>query len=149
MPHQPTESDEPDPAVALPSPAERPQADILIFDGKCRFCSGQVARLHRWDSAQRIAFLSLHDEQVGERFPDLSHDDLMKQMYLIDGRGRRFGGAAAFRELTRKLPRLYPLAPLMHVPFTLPLWQALYRSVAKRRYQLQGECGDGACKVHL
>jgi len=55
--------------------------------------------------------------------------------------------------LTTRLPRLYLLAPLMHIPFTMPLWRWGYRQVAKRRYALRGKttdaCDDGACKVHL
>ena len=56
----------------LPTPADRPGADILIFDGHCRMCRAQVERLHRWDSRDSLAFLSLHDQQVPEPFPDLS-----------------------------------------------------------------------------
>ena len=60
-------------------------------------------------------------------------------------------GAAAFRYLTTRLPRLFPLAPLMHLPFTLPIWKWGYRQVAKRRY-LAGKttnCDDGSCAVHF
>jgi hypothetical protein len=44
------------------------------------------------------------------------------------------------------------LAPLMHIPFSLPLWQWMYRQVAKRRYLLMGKtqtCDSDACAVHL
>ena len=137
----------------LPTPQERPAADIVIFDGHCKFCTGQVQRLNRWDSKGRLAYLSLHDPEVTKRFPDLTYDQLMDAMYVVDTKGRRHGGAAAFRYLTTRLPRLYLLAPLMHLPFTLPLWQWGYRQVAKRRYKLMGKtpeaCDDGTCKVHF
>lgn len=137
----------------LPSPDERPEADVVIYDGHCRFCTGQVRRLHRWDRRQRLAFVSLHAPLVAERWPDLTHDMLMDQMYVVDRRGRRHAGAAAFRYLTTVLPRLYLLAPLLHIPGTLPLWQWGYRQVAKRRYALagksQGGCDDEGCKIHF
>ena len=141
-------------AIHLPSPAENPKADIVIFDGHCKFCTGQVERLARWDrSGRRVAFLSLHDPEVARRFPELTYDQLMEEMYVVDQRGRRHAGAAAFRYLTTRLPRLYVLAPLMHLPFTMPLWRWGYKQIAKHRYLLMGKttdsCDDGTCKVHL
>jgi predicted DCC family thiol-disulfide oxidoreductase YuxK len=140
------------PAVHLPTPAERPEAAVVIFDGHCKFCTGQVQNLARWDGKGRLAFISLHDPEVARRWPDLTHDLLMEQMYLIDPQGNRYLGAAAFRYLSRKLPKLWLLAPLMHIPFSLPAWQFLYRQIARRRY-LMGKttdaCDDGACKVHF
>jgi predicted DCC family thiol-disulfide oxidoreductase YuxK len=141
------------PAVHLPTPAERPDADIVIFDGHCRFCTGQVQNLARWDSKGRLAFLSLHDPEVARRFPDLTYERLMEEMVVVDQQGRRHGGAAAFKYLTTRLPRLYVLAPLMHIPFTMPLWRWGYRQFAKRRYAIAGKtaeaCEGDACKVHF
>ena len=140
-------------APALPTPAERPEADIVVYDGHCKFCTGQVQNLARWDTRHRLAYLSLHDPEVARRFPDLTHEQLMEQMYVVDHRGRRHGGAAAFRYLTTRLPRLYLLAPILHIPCTLPLWQWGYKQVAKRRYLLMGKtadaCDDDACQVHF
>jgi predicted DCC family thiol-disulfide oxidoreductase YuxK len=137
----------------LPTIDERPNADVVIFDGDCKFCTGQVERLARWDgNGKRLAFISLHDPRVAERWPDLTYDMLMDQMYVVDRQGHRYGGAAAFRYLSRRLPRLWPLAPIMHLPFTLPIWQWGYRQVAKRRYKLMGKtngCDNGACEIHF
>jgi predicted DCC family thiol-disulfide oxidoreductase YuxK len=136
----------------LPGPDDRPEADVVIYDGDCRFCTGQVQRLARWDRGGRLAFISLHDPQVAQRWPDLSHQRLMEEMVIVDSRGHRHGGAAAFRFLTRRLPRLWILAPLLHLPFSLPLWQWGYRQVAKRRYLLAGKnraCDGDACKIHF
>lgn len=138
--------------VHLPSPAELPNAAVVIYDGHCKFCTGQVQNLARWDGKGRIAFISLHDPEVARRWPDLTHEMLMDQIYLVDPAGHRYAGAAAFRYLSRTLPKLWILAPIMHLPFTLPIWQFCYRQVAKRRY-LMGKttdaCDDGACKVHF
>jgi len=141
------------PEVPLPTPADNPAADIVIYDGHCKFCTGQVQNLARWDKGgKRLAFLSLHDPEVARRFPDLTYDQIMEEMYVVDTKGNRYGGAAAFRYLTTRLPKLYVLAPLMHIPFTMPLWRWGYRQVAKRRYRIAGKTGDAcddACRVHL
>ena len=140
-------------ASTLPTLQDNPYADVLIYDGECKFCTAQVQRLARCDgTGRRVAFISLHDPEVAKRWPDLTHDMLMEQMYLVDRQGNRYGGAAAFRYLSRRLPRLWLLAPLMHIPFSLPLWQAIYRQVAKRRYQLMGKtnaCDGDTCAVHF
>lgn len=138
------------PAVHLPSPAERPDADVVIYDGNCRICTRQVARLPWWDWQGRLAYLSLHDPEVARRYPDLTHETLMRDMYVVDRAGRRHCGAEALRYLSRRLRRLWWLAPLLHIPFSLPVWQWLYRQIADRRYRWGRveECSDGGCEVH-
>src|SRR5690554_1273707 len=107
----------------LPKPQDRPGADVVIFDGDCQFCTRQVQRLNAWDWRGQLAFISLHDPAAVAFSGDLTHDELMQQMYVVNGKGQRHGGAAAFRYLTRKLPPLWPLAPLLHLPGSLPVWQ--------------------------
>jgi predicted DCC family thiol-disulfide oxidoreductase YuxK len=134
----------------LADPSQRPGADVILFDGQCRFCRAQVQRLARWDKQGRLAFLSLHDPRVAQWYPDLTHEALMQEMYLVDGQGRRHRGAAAIRYLSRKLWPLCLVAPLLHVPFSLPLWQWGYRLVARRRYLFGriDDCSDDTCALH-
>ena len=42
---------------SLPTPDERPDADLVVYDGECSFCIRQVQRLARWDSRGRLAFV--------------------------------------------------------------------------------------------
>jgi predicted DCC family thiol-disulfide oxidoreductase YuxK len=137
-------------SATLPSPHDRPQADILIYDGHCRICRAQIARLHRWDTRGVLAYLSLHDAEVARRFPDLSHETLMSEMVLVDQQGQRHHGAEAVRYLSRRLPRLWPLSPILHLPGMMPVWQWCYRRVANWRYRLGGRvaCDDGSCQLH-
>jgi predicted DCC family thiol-disulfide oxidoreductase YuxK len=113
-------------------------------------CTAQVRKLLWWDCQNHLAYLSLHDPEVARRYPDLSHDALMKNMYVVDQQGNRYLGAAAIRYLSRRLRRLWWLAPVLHIPGTLPLWQLLYRQIADRRYRFGrlDDCADGACSLH-
>ena len=135
----------------LPDPDSLTDADVVIYDGQCNFCRSQVSKLRRLDCCgNRLSFLSLHDTRVAQRYPDLQHDDLMEQMYVIDPHDRRHGGADAVRYLSRRLPLLWPLVPLLHLPGTARLWRWMYRQVASRRYRLAGRsCEDDTCSVHL
>ncbi|TVQ02967.1 MAG: DUF393 domain-containing protein [Planctomycetaceae bacterium] len=137
--------------LTLPDPDRSPAADVVIYDGECRFCTGQVRNLRRLDiGGRRLSFLSLHDPRVSERYPDLSYDELMAQMYVVDGQGVRHGGSEAVRYLSRRLPALWPVMPILHLPGTAGLWRWAYRQVAARRYRIAGKsCDDGACSIHL
>lgn len=145
---------------SLPSIDQFPNADVVLYDGDCRFCTNSVRQLKWIDGKNRLAFLSIHDPRTEQRYPDLTFSQLMEQMYLIPARHPtdRYGGAAAIRYLTRRLPRLWIFAPLLHLPGSLPVWQWLYRQVAIRRYRIaqrkSGEggefCGEeGTCHLHF
>jgi predicted DCC family thiol-disulfide oxidoreductase YuxK len=147
-PHRPEQIASP--PTNLPSPTDLPRTDVVIYDGACQFCLRQVDRLRRLDGKGRLAFLSLHEPAVRELCPNLTHEQLMEQMYVRDTRGGQHGGVAALRYLARRLPRLWPLLPLLYIPFCLPLLQWLYRQVATRRYQWnKEECESGTCKAHF
>lgn len=123
--------------------------DTVLYDGHCEFCRRGIATLRRMDVRGQLEFVSLHDPSVAERFGDLSHQQLMDQMYVVAEDGRRFGGADAMRYLSRHLPLLYPLAIPMHVPCSMPLWRGLYKFVARNRYRIAGRrCEDGTCSLH-
>lgn len=135
----------------LPDPDEYPGRHVVLFDGHCRFCQSQVRKLQWFDTGRRLTFLSLHDPRVGQRYPDLSHEQLMEQMYVIDPAGGKHAGASAIRYLSRQLPTLWLLVPLLHLPCSLPWWRWLYGQIARRRYRWgrQPSCDDGACEIHL
>lgn len=139
----------------LPSPDEHPNADVVIYDGDCRICTAQVGKLPWWDCQQKLSYLSLHDPELAERWPDLSHERLMEEMCLIDTHGNRHWGPAAIRYLTRRLRRLWWATPLLYFPGSMFLWRPLYRWIARNRYRLSRsrkggteDCGDDACKLH-
>lgn len=134
----------------LADPSERPEADVVIYDGKCKFCQNQVRRISWLDFGRDLAFLSLHDARVATEFPDLTYDQMMEQMYVANSQGLRQGGADAVRYLSRRLPSLWPVMPILHIPGTASLWRWMYRQVAKRRYKIAGKACDGdTCKVHF
>lgn len=143
--------------ATLPNPEQCADCDVVIFDGKCNACKLAARRMHSLDVGQRrLTFLSLHDERVAERYPDLHPDDLMAQMYVVDTAGNRHGGADAIRYLSRRLPMLWPLAPLLHIPGTAKLWRWMYRGIARNRYWIsrkffgtKNNCESGTCSIHF
>jgi predicted DCC family thiol-disulfide oxidoreductase YuxK len=133
----------------LPDPDERPAANLVIYDGQCKFCTKQVKRVAQFDLAGLFSFISLHDPRVSQRFPNLSHQQLMDQMWVVDPTGRQYGGTDAVRLISRKLWTLWPLAVLLHLPGTGWFWRAAYRGIARIRYRLGGRCENDQCQVHF
>lgn len=134
----------------LPDPDTCTDCDVVIFDGQCNFCRAGVEQLRHLDwGSPRLTFLSLHDPRTAERYPDLTHEQLMEQMYVVDRQGNRHGGADAVRYFSRRLPALWLAAPLLHLPGTAGVWRWIYRFVARNRYRFAGKnCDSGACSIH-
>lgn len=127
-----------------------PKRIVVLYDGHCKFCTKGVKNLQRMDGKNRLHLVSLHDPSVAELYPDLSFDQLMDQMWVVSYEGKKYGGADAVRYLSRQLPMLWPLAPMLHFPGSMPLWRFLYRQIAKRRYKIAGRHCDegGTCSLH-
>lgn len=136
----------------LPTPAERPEADVVLYDGRCGFCRARVKQLAWLDgSGGRLAYLSLHDPAVAAEYPGAPAERLLEEMCVVDRQGSYHWGADAVRYLSRQLPRLWWIAPLMHVPGIMLLARPTYAWISRNRYLLGGkieECEDGACSVH-
>lgn len=137
-------------ASTLPSPADRPESEVVIYDGHCNFCRAQVERLQWWDCQDKLSYISLHDPEVARRWPDLPKERLLEEMCLIDRRGRRHWGPEAFRYLTYRLRRLWWLMPVMYLPGMMLIARPVYRWISRHRYLIAGktECDSGSCSLH-
>lgn len=71
------------PDLRFPHPSERPDSIVVIFDGRCKFCTQQVRFLQRMDRRQRLSFVSLHDSCVARWWPHLTYDRLMQEIYVL------------------------------------------------------------------
>ena len=152
LPTKPRNPDNGSPTGHLPSPEAVPGADVVIFDGKCKLCIGSVRRLHRLDGG-RLAYLSLHDIDYSRMDGWPSREDLLRRMHVLTPTTETYSGADAVRYLSRKIPWLYVFAPMLHFPFTMPMWRFLYRTIARFRYRfgrVDGEaCSSNTCKAHV
>jgi predicted DCC family thiol-disulfide oxidoreductase YuxK len=125
----------------------RPSRDTVLYDGRCRFCRGQIALLRRLDLRGLLEFTSLHEPSVAREFPEIPPEALRAEMFVVGRDGRTWQGAAAVRYLSRRLVMLWPLAVPLHVPGSMPLWRSLYALVARNRHRIAGTCDDGGCRL--
>lgn len=143
--------------MVLPTPTDRPDADVVLYDGRCNFCRARVEQLRwlegalLWKSGEKLAYLSLHDPEVAQQYPDAPHERLLEEMCVVEKRtGKHHWGAEAVRYLSRRLPRLWPLAPVMHLPGIMLVAKPVYAWVSRNRYLIAGkaeDCDNGACAL--
>lgn len=139
----------------LPTPADRPDADIVLYDGACNFCRASAKNLAWWDCQGRLAYLSIHETEVAERWPDLSRERLQREMCVVERQaghrpGHRHWGPYAIRYLTGRLRRLWWAMPWLRIPGAMWLFTPIYRLIARNRYLIAGKhetCDDGACSL--
>ncbi|MDQ3069632.1 MAG: DUF393 domain-containing protein [Acidobacteriota bacterium] len=121
----------------------------LLYDGTCRFCTAQAARLARI-ARGRVRIESAYAPGVRDRFPMLPQDvnGMMGEIKLVDAHGTLLGGAAAIaRTLQIGGGPLGALAHLYRVWPVRPIADAGYRVIARNRFRFQGRCDDGSCEV--
>jgi len=104
----------------------------LIYDGNCGFCRRWVARIRRWDRGGLLDPLPYQTPDLEARFPGVSRADCVAHIHLVDERGNVHCGAAAGREVLRRLPggTLWTLPFL--VPGALRLAERTYVRIAHR-----------------
>ena len=119
----------------------------LLYDGTCRFCTAQAARLRKFGRG-RVDVESAYAPGVRERFPMVPQEGVMGEIKLVDADGRVLGGAAAiFRTVEigggplGLLARVYRLWPVR------PIADAGYRLIARNRYRIAGKCENGSCDI--
>ncbi len=124
---------------------------LLIYDGDCGFCRTSIRRLCAMDpfgALKSVAYQSYPDEKdLAALHPALNPATCQSQMHLLEPNGTLYGGFAAFRRLTLRLPALWLLAPLAYFPGMSLLGNPAYRFIAKNRYLFHAakQCKDNRC----
>ena len=102
-----------------------PERATLIYDGNCGFCRRWVERIRRWDRRGRLATLPYQTPDLETRFPQVSRAECTQRIHLVEPSGEVHRGAAAGREVLRRLPAGW----LWTLPFHLPGGAALTERV--------------------
>lgn len=111
---------------------------VFYYDGECGFCIRWVRLLGRLDRAGRVTWVSFQSLDRPPR--GIGWQDLERSAYLdsdpLAGAADLHEGFFAFRQLTLRIPALFPLTPFFWLPGTGWLGSRVYRWVAGSRYRL-------------
>jgi predicted DCC family thiol-disulfide oxidoreductase YuxK len=127
---------------------------VVLYDGLCKFCQAGMKRLLALAKPGAIEPVNFQEPGALERFPGISHEACMKQMYLVTPQGKVYGGfEAAVRALATR-PIIGRLAYAYYLPGVRFLCDFIYATIARHRYRIlgkavaKGECPEGTCVLH-
>jgi predicted DCC family thiol-disulfide oxidoreductase YuxK len=103
---------------------------LLVFDGDCSFCRAWVGY---WKdlTGDQVGYSPL--QEVGDRFPQLSHQHFTSAVQLILDGEVRGGAYAVFTALAALPGRRWMLWSYERIPGVAPLCEAAYRTIAANR----------------
>ena len=127
---------------------ERERVWTLVYDGFCPLCIRTMTQLDMLDGARRLRYVDLEREstRAHELLPNVSLEAMREQMAVVTPDGRVLQGFFAFREVSRRLPVLWVLVPLMYAPGAAWAGTRVYAWVAANRARRL--CEGDACAVH-
>lgn len=139
----------------IPTRTTPPGTNVVLFDGLCRFCTGQSKNLIAL--ARRGAVEAVDFQQPGalDRFPGLTHELCMQAMCLVTPDGRVIRGFEAAVQAVATRPLLRYVAYLYYLPGLRQLLDLAYRIIAANRYRIMGKtvaehgCDGGTCALHF
>jgi predicted DCC family thiol-disulfide oxidoreductase YuxK len=127
----------------------------LLYDGHCNFCTAGARKFATLARPGTLDLVSFQEPGALDRFPGITHEACMTQMYLVTPAGRVYGGfEAAVQALTTR-PLLGLVARSYYLPGVRQLCDWIYARIAANRYRLMGkavaagECDGGTCALHL
>ena len=121
----------------------------VFYDTFCPVCRRSRLALESLDMGDRLEFRDIHDRKQMQRdLPEVSYTRALREMIVQTPSGRIVGGFDAFRVISRALPALWPVVPLLYVPGVPLIGRKVYHWIAQHRYKLV-KCDDGVCSLHL
>ncbi|MEP7088090.1 MAG: DCC1-like thiol-disulfide oxidoreductase family protein [Gemmatimonadota bacterium] len=120
----------------------------LVYDGYCPLCIRTMTQLDALDGARRLRYVDLERQSALAKalLPGVSPEEMREEMVVVTPAECALRGFYAFREISRRLPALWPLVPLMFVPGSAWVGTRLYAWVAANRARRL--CEGDACAVH-
>jgi predicted DCC family thiol-disulfide oxidoreductase YuxK len=114
-----------------------PPKTIVFYDNGCSMCVGVTGWLYKIDHHQEFELVPYQDSKYLEKYPQLSTEQLAKQIHVVKKDGRIVKGADAMMEIWRRTGHW---SAFMGSVFKFPpfIWLArpLYNLVAKYRRDL-------------
>lgn len=107
---------------------------VVFYDGGCPLCRREVSHYRRIDSAGCIRWVDIHAQPEALGLYQLSWQQAMQRMHVLESNGRMVTGTRAFIAVWQRLPRYRVLARLVEIPGVFWLTERAYSLFARRRW---------------
>ena len=108
-------------------------ACVVLFDGRCSLCQASRKWLARLDWFGGIEWANFRDARVRAAVPQLSDEQLEKEMWVFTSSGRTLAGFEAWRHLLRVCPLTFLPSLLFYIPPVPWFGKRVYAFIAARR----------------
>jgi predicted DCC family thiol-disulfide oxidoreductase YuxK len=121
---------------------------VVFYDGWCPFCIKSVHRLKRMDYFGLIKYVSFRKEGVIKKY-NLDLEKLEKRMHSKKLNGSVKEGIFAFIQISKRLPPLWPMVPVLYLGQLMGVGQKVYDYIASNRSIVpSGKC-DNECSINF
>ncbi len=117
----------------------------IYYDGRCPICIASRKWIEALAWRGGITFRDVNHPREAAELPREAQLHALGQMHVQTPDGRLLGGFDAARALLPRMPLLWPLWPLLHLPGMTWLGRHLYAAIATRRYTLS-RCLGHTCR---
>ena len=106
---------------------------IVAYDNTCQFCTSAKLDMEKIDRKKKLKWVGISNFNY-KRYK-LKKSDLLKEMYLIEGK-KFYKGYYAWKQIAKKIPLMYPLYLISLIPGMDFIGDMIYKIIAKHRYKL-------------
>ncbi len=122
----------------------RDETLVVLYDADCGICTQVSRALLRLDARRLLVLLPLQSAEVADAPP---REELADSLHAVDAAGNWFRGARATVEIARRLPALWIVSAVAHLPGAMTILELGYRVVAANRRRLSDLLRLKACQV--
>ncbi|AJY76084.1 hypothetical protein VN24_17860 [Paenibacillus beijingensis] len=129
---------------------------FVLYDEHCSLCTSSVNGLKRLQSSADLRYIPLQSMSGDDAphvpgFSGIGMEALYEKLHVADERGRLYAGADGVIRIMKTVPGLRWIGFLYGIPGMSRFGDAVYRFIAKRRYEWFGRtdtgCANGACSI--
>jgi len=103
---------------------------VVYYNGACPVCSFEINRYQNLQNGETaIAWRDIAQDSAALASLNISQEEALKRLQVIDGHGQLQSGVDAFLVIWRQLPQLKWLAVLVGLPVIKPVATCLYNHV--------------------
>lgn len=108
---------------------------LILYDGNCPICCNTVQFLKQKDRHNKLTFADINDPAALPPDLPIPPEELRRQIYAQLTNGKLIRGMEVIRAAYRQIGLGWLIAPTGW-PLLRPLFDLLYRTVAKYRYKI-------------